>query len=134
MSETFGKEYKLCRQKIIDQVFKEGSTVKKYPIRVQYILLDETMDVPFQITVSAPKRIFRKAHDRNYIKRLMREAIRKNKLILETYLQQTGKRLALFMIYSSKELFHHDELVQKTNLIFDQIIKQLEQDEKNSIQ
>lgn len=85
---------------------------------------DET--VSFQIVLSAPKRNFRKAHDRNRIKRLMREAIRKNKLPLESFLEERGKCLALFVIYTSREEFSLAVLEKKTKQLISGLIKQIE--------
>lgn len=51
-----------------------------------------------------PKRRFSKAHDRNRIKRLMREAYRTNKHSLYTYLQQHEQQMAFIIIYTGKTL------------------------------
>lgn len=82
--------------------------------------------VPFQTVLAAPKRIFRKAHDRNRIKRLMREAIRKNKLPLETFLEERDLCLALFVIYTSREEMHLSILEKKTKKLISELIKKLE--------
>lgn len=126
MDQTFGKKYKLCRQKLIDSVFKSGTTVKKYPFVVHFMEIEEKLEAPFQITVSAPKRLFKKAHDRNRIKRLMRETIRKNKLILETFITTNNKQLILFMVYTSKEEMKYDVLLRKTEQLFTQLVNKFE--------
>ena len=126
MDQTFGKKYKLCRQKLIDSVFKSGTTVKKYPFVVHFMEIEENLEAPFQITVSAPKRLFKKAHDRNRIKRLMRETIRKNKLILETFITTNNKQLILFMVYTSKEEMKYDVLLRKTEQLFTQLVNKFE--------
>lgn len=113
MNEKFGKEYKLCSQKVIQSIFDEKKSVKAYPFLIHYSLLPLTSDASFQITVSAPKRNFKKAHDRNRIKRLMREAIRKNKLILEPFLLENKKQVALFMIYTAREEIPYDILFKR---------------------
>ena len=105
MNEKFGKEYKLCSQKVIQSIFDEKKSVKAYPFLIHYSLIPLSSDASFQITVSAPKRNFKKAHDRNRIKRLMREAIRKNKLILEPFLLENKKQVALFMIIRREKKF-----------------------------
>jgi ribonuclease P protein component len=131
MNENFGKEYKLCSQKVIQSIFDEKKSVKAYPFLIHYSLLPLTSDASFQITVSAPKRNFKKAHDRNRIKRLMREAIRKNKLILESFLLENKKQVALFMIYTAREEIPYDILFKKTTLLFTQLIKEITNETTN---
>lgn len=126
MDQTFGKKYKLCRQKLIDSVFKSGNTVKQYPFVVHFMEVEEILEAPFQVTISAPKRLFRKAHDRNRVKRLMRETIRKNKLILETFSITNNKQLALFMVYIAKEEMPYDVLLRKTEQLFIQLVNKFE--------
>jgi ribonuclease P protein component len=131
MNEKFGKEYKLCSQKVIQSIFDAKKSVKAYPFLIHYSLLPLTSEASFQITVSAPKRNFKKAHDRNRIKRLMREAIRKNKLILEPFLLESNKQVALFMIYTAREEIPYDVLFKKTTLLFSQLIKELSNEISN---
>lgn len=131
MNEKFGKEYKLCSQKVIQSIFDEKKSVKAYPFLIHYSLLPLSSDTSFQITVSAPKRNFKKAHDRNRIKRLMREAIRKNKLILEPFLLENKKQVALFMIYTAREEIPYDILFKKTTLLFTQLIKEITNETTN---
>ena len=131
MNEKFGKEYKLCSQKVIQSIFDAKKSVKAYPFLIHYSLLPLTSEASFQITVSAPKRNFKKAHDRNRIKRLMREAIRKNKLILEPFLLENKKQVALFMIYTAREEIPYDILFKKTTLLFTQLIKEITNETPN---
>lgn len=125
MNESFGKEYKLCSQKIIKQIFEEKHTVKQFPFVLNYCFSQIPSDKSFQIVIAAPKRIFKKAHDRNRIKRLCRETVRKNKHILEEYLVQTNKQLALFLVYTNKEEMEYEVLFKKTEQLFKKLIKDL---------
>jgi ribonuclease P protein component len=105
MDERFGKDYKLCSRSLIEEVFKQGKSVKSYPIKLIYLKTDKLTDSKhFQIAISVPKRNFKSAVDRNYIKRMLREVIRKNKLLIEPFLIQQEKKLALFLIFGDKEM------------------------------
>lgn len=126
MDERLGKEYKLCSRKRIQLVFKEGKTVRSFPFTCSYSKIESDSKTPFQIVVSAPKRLFRKAHDRNYVKRLMKEAIRKNKLTLETFLEVNQLQLDLFLVYSSKEVLELNRLTQSIEKLFKTIIHEFE--------
>ena len=125
MNQTLGKEYKLCSQKIIQQIFEEKRSVKQFPFVLNYFLSELPTEKAFQIVIAAPKRIFRKAHDRNRIKRLCRETIRKNKFILEEYLSASNKQIALFFVYTNKEEMEHDVLLKKTESLFKKLIIEL---------
>ena len=125
MDERFGKEYKLCSQKVIAAIFKNGKSVRQYPFTVQFMEQPVAGKQSFQLVFSAPKRIFRKAHDRNRIKRLMRETFRKKKLILEKALFKHNKQLALFVIYTAKEELPLKTLLAKTEQLLEKITQEL---------
>ncbi len=128
MDQSFGKEYKLCSKKLIDSLFAEGQSVKAFPFTLFFLIHENSVNVPFQLVISAPKRINRHAHDRNRIKRIVREAIRKNKFILEDFLTETNQQLALFLVYTSKEELTTDQLDKKSKKLFTQLIEKLQND------
>ena len=125
MENRFGKKYKLCSDKNIQSVFDAKTSVKSYPLFLHYGELETKTPVSFQITISAPKRNFKKAHERNRIKRLLREAIRQNKLILETFLQDNNKKIALFLIYTGKEEMPYTVIEKKIQQLFLQLMQEI---------
>ena len=118
MNESFGKEYKLCSKKIMDELFTSGKKNHCFPFLAIHLFQQLDTPVPFQVTISVPKRSFRKAHERNRIKRLVRECVRKNKLLLEEVLMQNQQQLALFLIYRHSEELDYETLMLKTRKLF----------------
>ncbi|MDX1446192.1 ribonuclease P protein component [Lishizhenia sp.] len=113
MNQGFGKEYKLCSRKIIDALFSEGEGIKSYPFMIRYQITSLPKEIPFQIVITAPKRNFKRAVDRNRIKRLMREVFRKNRQELEEGLKEKNQQLALFIMYTGRELPDYDLIETK---------------------
>lgn len=113
MNQRFGKEYKLCSRKQIDNLFEEGEAIKSYPFMLRYQYTSLNSPQSFQVVISAPKRNFKKAVDRNRIKRLMREVLRKNKTQLETALRNNNQQLALFLMYTSRDMPSYQEVENK---------------------
>jgi ribonuclease P protein component len=116
---TFTKAERLKAKKHITRLFAEPTgSFFLYPIKFSYILTPIEEITPAQLLVSAPKRNFKRAHDRNRIKRQMREVYRKNKSILYDSLT-SGKQQACFLLgYVGKEHSQTDVLEEKITTLF----------------
>lgn len=126
MDNSFGKKYKLCSHLLIEDVFANGQLIKAYPFVVRMKLVELPKDIAFQVVFSAPKRTFRKAYQRNRIKRWSKEAFRKNKNELELALTNSNKQLALFIVFTSKDSFTQELVETRTKKLVKKIITQLE--------
>lgn len=100
---TFPKEEHLCRKKLIEELFgKQSSSFGVYPLRFVYIKSAAPTTAPPQVLISVSKRTFKRAVDRNRLKRLIREAYRLNKYRLTE--QPNGHQVALLgIIFTGKE-------------------------------
>ena len=114
MSATYPKTEKLKKKKYIDLLFTEGKTVTKYPLRLVFVPVDD-LDVPLQMGVSVSKKYFKKAVDRNYYKRVLRECYRLNKHLL---LKDLSKKYVMMFFYQTKDRLSYQEIEEKTKLLF----------------
>src|SRR5690606_5040547 len=101
---TLNAAERLKSRKMLDQVFKTGKRINQFPFRASYLVDDETSNSSIQFGCSAPVRTFKRAVDRNRVKRLMKEAFRLQKFILLDVLAQKNKRLVIFVIFTASDL------------------------------
>jgi ribonuclease P protein component len=102
---TFTKEERLCNKKLIDELFHKGSSFLCYPFKVSWLSTDQEQPYPVQVLFSVSKKRFKKAVDRNLIKRRAKEAFRLNKQqYLYTGLEDTGKRIIVSIGYVGKDI------------------------------
>jgi ribonuclease P protein component len=80
MSTKLPKQVKLKSEKQITLLFKEGKSFTAYPLRFHYII---NAKLDSKVLFSAPKRLFKKAVDRNRAKRILREGYRKHERFKE---------------------------------------------------
>lgn len=111
----YPKEEKLKSKIAIGQLFTSGKSVSKYPLRMVYIPLSNKEDVPLKTGVSVSKKHFKKAVDRNYYKRLLREAYRHNKHLLLDHIYEPH---AIMIFYQSKEKSSFAEINAKMAELF----------------
>jgi ribonuclease P protein component len=115
MSFTYPKKEKLKSKTTIDLLFSEGNSVSKFPLRLVYVENKEANAVLLKMGVSVSKKYFKKAVDRNYFKRALRETYRLNKHIL---LDALEKPYAIMFFYQTKEHLSFQEIEEKTIQLF----------------
>lgn len=101
-NNTYSKQEKLKSRKALEQLFAKGKSFSVFPIKVFYTVTDDTALVQAGVGVSS--RIFKKAHDRNKVKRLLREVYRTQKHPLYASMVAKQAQLNVFFLYIGKEL------------------------------
>ncbi len=119
MEFNYPKYEKLKSRKLIDLLFSEGKSVAKYPLRLVYLPTDfgEAGHIKFGVSVS--KKYFKKAVDRNYFKRVLRETYRLNKQLLHDNITHP---YAFMLLYQSKDRLDYHEINQKTVQLFEKFL------------
>ena len=119
---TFKQDDKLKSRKLIEQLFKEGKSFSNFPMRVLW-KYNETSKMPLQTGFAVSSKYFKKAVDRNRIKRLMREAYRLQKNDLQNHLKLQEKKMVLFVIYVGNELPAYPLIFEKTSHVLNRLFK-----------
>lgn len=102
---TIGKRERLKSRKAIAALFKGGHSAKAFPIRLVFRLVDAVDgEPPVRMGFVASKRSFKRAPDRNFVKRRMREAYRLGKSPLYEALAARGQHLEGMLIFTGREL------------------------------
>ena len=128
MRYTLGKEEKLKRRKLIEQLFAEGQRVKSYPIQLVYIPNTFETDVLVKVGFSVPKRNIKLAVNRNRIKRVLREVYRKNK---HQFSDNLKKPYIFMFIYMAKEEIKYEELEHVLEKVCAKFFDKITEDEQN---
>ncbi len=120
----FGKAERLHSRKLIGRLFSEGETFFKYPFKVVYLEVENDGIAPVAILISISKKNFKKAVDRNKIKRIIREAYRKNKAVLyKSQKLKNDKNLLIALIYTEKVILSYSEIEKKIILILHRFLQ-----------
>ena len=122
---TLGKKDKLKSRKGIEQLFTKGKSFSVFPFRLLYLQTSASSLTKnnLQTAFSVSKKHFKKAVDRNRIKRLMREAWRLQKNILADKIIAADKNYAVFIIYTGNELPVYELIFEKITAVIKRLLK-----------
>ena len=105
---TLGKEERLKSRKQIEQLFDKGKSIVVTPFRVYFIVNRELPiqkgEIGLKFGTGVSTKNFKKAVDRNRVKRLTREAWRLQKNEITKKAKEAQRQLNVFFIYTGKEL------------------------------
>lgn len=117
----FGKNEKLKSRKRIEELFKTGKSFSLFPFRVVYLFTYGEQNLQAGFSVST--RNFKKAFDRNRVKRLMRESYRLQKQPLTNTLSVAKKHLSVFFIFTGNEVPDYKLVFEKMTAVIKRLQK-----------
>jgi len=117
----FTKQERLCSKKQIDLLFLKGNTAAAHPLKLIFIETELGYVKPCQAMFVVPKRSFKKAHDRNKLKRRMREAYRLNKEPFYEMLKAKDKKMIMCFLFVGKKTAEYKEIERSTIAHFKKI-------------
>ncbi len=120
-SQSFSKAERLNSKKLMDELFNKGSSFVLYPFRIFWMKHEQTVPSKVQVLISVPKKNFPLAVDRNRIKRLMREAYRKNKLPLHDAINDIEKNIAVAFLFTDRKLPEYKLVEEKMIAVLNQL-------------
>ena len=118
---SLGQKERLKSAKSIEYLFSEGKAISAYPLRLVFVS-NPNSTVPMQCAFSVSKRHFKKAVDRNKIKRLLRESYRKIKPTLNQNLSQPYMGMILF---NGKEIPSQENTNKSVSILIEKWLKSL---------
>jgi ribonuclease P protein component len=130
---TLGKTERLKSRKAIEQLFEKGQAFSLFPLRVIYMLEkkeEEKKEDLLQCGFSVSAKRFKKATDRNRIKRVLRETWRLQKKELQAAIAEQNMQLNVFLIYTGNELPQYEKLITKTAAAIKRLIKTVDENSK----
>lgn len=111
--QTLSKTERLKSYKRIRILFAQGQKFKVFPLVIYFLLRVEKVEGVegiLQMGVSVGKRHFKRAVDRNLLKRRIREAYRKQKHELKEFLIASGISMDIFFVYSNARISDYPEI------------------------
>ena len=126
---TYQKKDKLKSRKQMQFLFSKGTAITIHPIRLLYTIEKEEAGIfsngLLQAGVGAPSRQFRKAVQRNKVKRLLREGYRLEKSNFTNSINLTNTRLNLFFLYVDANVQTQQEIQATIKLLLQKLADKL---------
>ena len=133
MTSTFKKEEKLSSTKATEFLFNNGKSFSEFPFRIIHSLNEIESEYPAQILISVPKKRFKRAVDRNRIKRQISAAYRLSKDELYKKISKLDNTLTIAIVYTSSQQESYDKICSKIILSLQRLAKVYEQKDELDI-
>jgi len=131
---TLGRSERLKSEKAIGELFEKGSSFSLHPIRMIYRFNSSTESIPVKSGFVVPKKNFKKAIDRNLLKRRMRESYRLNKNILTR--DNTGKitGVEIMLVYQGQKAEDYELICNCIKELLKKLALKMKKNQEKSIE
>lgn len=126
MKNTFDKQERLTGKKAIDSLFAKGKGTSIAPLKMIVKLSLSTQIHPARVMFVVPKKKFKRAHDRNLLKRRMREAYRLSKNNFYALLTEKEMKVSCALIYTGGKADTYAVIQKAVVELLTQSLKKLE--------
>ncbi|MBK9551763.1 MAG: ribonuclease P protein component [Saprospiraceae bacterium] len=129
MKRTFAlpRDNKLKSIVTISELFNEGKSQFTYPIKMVYSIKPPSGQLlSFKVAVSVPKKLFKKAVDRNTLKRRLRESVRLNQASLNEICQSANISLDFMLIFVGKEMTDYQQIDKAVRSLFEKLTRNVQ--------
>ena len=123
MKNTLSKSERLTNPVAISQIYDKGRHLNDYPFKI--VWLKEVGGTGLKVVFSVPKRKFKRAVDRNQIKRKLRETYRKNRHEVQKVAKNKNTHISLFLIYLGKDIPSSEIVDDKINVLLKRLTKEI---------
>ncbi|MEA1897552.1 MAG: ribonuclease P protein component [Bacteroidota bacterium] len=112
LRNSFKKQERLTGKRNFEKLLAEGQRVHLFPFTVYWAHFTDQKP-PVRIAFSIPKKKFKRAPDRNLLRRRVRESYRTNKHKLNDLLEDRNLQLHILLVYVSGEIVEFETINQK---------------------
>ena len=123
-SQHFSKQDRLCNFSKIENLFIEGKKLYEFPFKAIW-QKDDNLQPTVKVVISVPKKRLSKASQRNHIKRLVKEAYRKQKSLLTEKLSQKNKSINLMLVYNLPSILSYTEIEDKISVTLQRLADEI---------
>jgi ribonuclease P protein component len=127
LNNKLTKEERVHGIKLVNKLFTEGRSIFIFPFKIFFLIENDPSEVPLRFFVTVTKKSFKKAVERNHIKRLVRESYRLNKNELCLHFKKHNKNLIFGLVYVAETILSYQEIERKLILILQRLIEQDEE-------
>lgn len=107
------KDEIISKRDDINLLFTKSESFKMFPFKVLHRLGEESEGSFLKTGITIPKRLFKKAVDRNLLKRRSKEAYRNHRNELKTTLTESKKEVHIMLIYIAREQLDYTQIEEK---------------------
>ena len=125
--EDFPKYERICKESEIQSLFEKGTGFSSYPFRVVFLFRPIGEQPPTcRLLLSVSKKRFHHAIKRNRVKRLIREAWRKNKWKLYEICNRDTISVDVALVYNATIIHSYETMFDKTSKAVNELINRYE--------